>query len=223
MGISMRNFLHILAIAFLLTMANGTAVAGSSLTILPIMEAQEGRGWAAIGEMVMRYYSVPNASVDDDYQCGIANFLTGKQDCSAPEKMSAYNAALEVIDGYQPYAFAFFDEPPRQMRWQQGAVMTPADLIHEIKLERPVVAAISPPKMSENDIDKQQVALIVGYEGDASQLQLIVNDPRTYAFGSDPYIDVGGQMLEPGQYLIGYQSFINDMRWSKTIHHIKPL
>jgi len=172
--------------------------------------------------MIMRYYAVPNASVDDNYQCGLANFLTGGENCEAPTKMSAFNAALDIVDGFQPYAFAFFDEPPRQMRWQKGGVISPADLIHEIELERPVVAAISPPKMSETDTDKQQVALIIGYRGDATSLQLVVNDPRTYEFGADPYIDVGAQSLEPWQYLISYDSFVRDLRWSATIHHIKP-
>lgn len=218
----MRNSLAVLVAALVSLFVCQTASAGYTLKIYPIMESAAGRGWAAIGEMVMRYYAVPNASVEDDYQCGIANFLTGKQDCSEPGKMGAFNATLEVIDGFQPYAFAFFDEAPRQMRWQRGGVLPQAELIHEIELERPVVAAIAPPKMSESDKDKQQVALIVGYEGDASSLQIVVNDPRAYEFGADPYIDIGAQMLETGQYLISYDSFVRDMRWTETIHHIKP-
>ena len=203
-------------------LGTGPTLADGMLNILPITQTMTGRGWAALGEMIMRYYSVPNANVNDDDQCGLADFLTGRQDCSAPGQMSQFNATLEIVDGFQPYAFAFFDEPPREMRWQQGGVMSQADLIHEIELERPVVVGISPPKMSEGDTASQQVALIVGYQGDAGSLQLVVNDPRVYELGADPYIDVGAQSVEPAQYLISYDSLVRDLRWTATIHHIKP-
>ncbi len=218
----MRAFRLFLATTLLAAAILAPASADSTLSILPISESQIGRSWAAVGEMIMRYYSVPNTGPDDDYQCGLANFLSGGEGCGAPGKLSAFNAALEVIDGYQPYAFAHFDEPPRQMRWQQGGVMAPADLIHEIELERPLAAAITPPQMSAVDVDAEQVALIVGYQGGAGSLLLLVNDPRTYAFGADPFVDVGAQLLEPGQYLIPYESFVRDLRWKATIHHIKP-
>lgn len=193
-----------------------TAAADSTLRIDPIMEQSPGWGWAAAGEMIMSYYEVPNTG-PDTYQCSVANFLTGAQSCSAPN-MDAYKATLRIVESYQPYAFGFFGETTREMRWQTGKVLPQAELIHEIEFERPVVAAIQPPGADANG----QVALIVGYQGTPEALQLVVNDPKPYEFGSDPYVDVGAQPLQMGQYLISYESFVRDMRWTQTIHHIKP-
>ena len=37
-----------------------TAKADITLNIDPVIESQPGRSWAAVGEMVMRYYSAPD-------------------------------------------------------------------------------------------------------------------------------------------------------------------
>ncbi|HVJ43683.1 MAG TPA: hypothetical protein VM639_19430 [Dongiaceae bacterium] len=202
-----------------------TAKADITLNVDPVIESQPGRSWAAVGEMVMRYYSAPNTGPNDDYQCGIANFLTGQrmsEDCAAPAKMTALQATQKVIADYLTYAYKFFDEDPRNMAFQQGKVLPPDELIHELEFERPIVVAIEPPKMSDADKDTKEVALIVGYQGTADGLQVIVNDPRSYAVGANPYIDAGGKQLDTGQYQLPYQDFLKEMRWTVSIYRIKP-
>lgn len=201
------------------------AKADITLNIDPIIESQPGRSWAAVGEMVMRYYSVPNTGPNDDYQCGLANFLTGQrmsEACAAPSKLSAFQAAQKIIAEYEPYAYKFFDENPREMRFQQGKVLPPDELIHELEFERPILVSIEPPKMSDADKDTKEVALIVGYQGTASNLQIIVNDPRAYDVGANPYIDAGGKQLDAGQYQLNYTDFLKEMRWTNSLYRIKP-
>ncbi len=201
------------------------AKADITLNIDPVIEAQPGRSWAAVGEMVMRYYSVPNTGPNDDYQCGLANFLTGQrlsEECAAPAKIAAWQAAQKIVAEYTPYAYKFFDENPHQMRFQQGKVLPPDELIHELEFERPVLIAIEPPKMADGDKDTKEVALIVGYQGTADDLQIIVNDPRSYSVGTDPYVDAGGKVLDTGQYLIKYNDFVKEMRWTASLYRIKP-
>lgn len=201
------------------------AKADITLNIDPVVESEPGRSWAAVGEMVMRYYSAPNTGPNDDYQCGIANFLTGQrmsEDCAAPAKMTALQATQKIISDYLAYAHKFFDEEPHNMAFQQGKVLPPDELIHELEFERPIVVAIEPPKMSDAEKDTKEVALIVGYQGTADNLQVIINDPRSYAVGANPYIDAGGKQLDTGQYQLAYQDFLKEMRWTVSIYRIKP-
>lgn len=209
-----------LALALL---AGQAARADTLLPVTPTAQAEAGWSWAAVSQMIMDYYDVPASDDSGDSQCAIANFLTGHDDCSAPSGLSAYQATLKAIQGYSRAVFAATEQGPDEMRYQEAKVLTPDELIHEMQLERPIVVAIQPPKMSDADKDTKQVALIVGFEGDASNLKIIVNDPRIYDFGYDPYTDANGQKRDVnGQYLIGYTDFIQQMKWTATIFRVKP-
>lgn len=225
----MRARLSLLAAVFTLGLGSlsfaAAARADITLNIDPVIESQPGRSWAAVGEMVMRYYSAPNTGPNDDYQCGIANFLTGQrmsEECAAPAKITAWQAIQKIVTDYLAYAHQFFQEDPHAMAFQLGKVLPPDELIHELEFERPIVVAIEPPKMSDGDKDTKEVGLIVGYQGSADNLQIIVNDPRSYSVGGNPYIDAGGKQLDTGQYQLPYQDFLKEMRWTASIYRIKP-
>ncbi len=208
-----------------LTAASTSAAADSTLNIDPIQETQPGESWAPVGEMVMRYYSVPDTGPNDDYQCGLTHYLNGQDvtaDCTTPVKLGAYQAALKIISGYQAYAYKYFQEDPVVMRFEQGKVLPADEVIHEIEFERPIVVAIEPPKVSDADKNTKQVALIIGYKGTADHLQIVINDPKVYEIGADPYVDAGASALDSGQYLMNYKDFIREMRWSASIYRIKP-
>jgi hypothetical protein len=192
------------------------------LDIPAIAEEQPGWSWAAVGRMIMEFYSVPPLYADR-WQCGLADFLTGQQACAAPSGMSADAATLKIIQGYSVFAHKFFGEDPVVMRYQQHKVLSPIDAIHEIRFERPFVAIVQPPRMDASDKGARSVVLVVGYDGSPSNLKLIVNDPRKYAVGADPYADAGAQKLDVnGQYEIGYTDFVQQMKWTATIDWIKP-
>jgi hypothetical protein len=207
----------------LVALSCGAAQADTLLPVTPIAQAQPGWSWAAVSRMIMDYYDVPAGDDSGDSQCAIANFLAGRDDCSAPTGLGAYQATLKAIQGYSRAVFALTEQGPDEMRYQEGKVLPPEELIHEMQLERPVVVAIQPPKVNDADKDTRQVALIVGYAGDAGNLQIIVNDPKLYDFGYDPYTDAGGRKRDVnGQYLIGYNDFIQQMKWTATIFRVKP-
>ncbi len=56
----------------------------ASLDIPAIQESKPGWSWAAVGEMVMDFYNVPPLYGADNWQCSLADFLTGVQACEAP-------------------------------------------------------------------------------------------------------------------------------------------
>jgi len=195
----------------------------AELDIPAIAEKQPGWSWAAVGQMVMDFYNIPPLYGAEDWQCSLADYLTQLQACEAPKGMSAEQASLKLLQGYPAFAHKFFGEDPVIMRYQQHKVLAPIDAIHEIRFERPFIAIVHPPKMSDADKGGDAVVLVVGYEGGPDDLKLIVNDPRSYAVGADPYQDAGAQKLDVnGQYSIGYKDFVQQMKWTGTIDWIKP-
>jgi hypothetical protein len=193
------------------------------LDIPAIAEAKPGWSWAAVGQMIEDFYAVPPLYGEERWQCGLADFLTGLQACEAPKGLSADQATLKLIEGYSVFAHKFFGEDPVVMRYQQHGVLSPIDAIHEIRFERPFVAIVQPPKMTADDKGGKAVVLVIGYDGDLANLKLIVNDPRVYQVGSDPYADAGAQKLDVnGEYAIGYRDFVQQMKWTGTIDWIKP-
>jgi hypothetical protein len=194
----------------------------STLDIPAIQESKPGWSWAAVGQMIMDFYNVPPLYGAEDWQCSLADFLTGVQACEAP-KLSPEAATLKLIQGYSPFAYKFFGEDPVVMRYQQHKVLSPIDAIHEIRFERPFVAIVQPPKTGADDKGGKDVVLVIGYDGTPSDLRLIVNDPRPYQVGSNPYTDVGAEQLDVnGEYAIGYNDFVQQMKWTGTIDWIKP-
>lgn len=194
----------------------------ATLDIPAISESKPGWSWAAVGQMIMDFYNVPPLYGADNWQCSLADFLTGVQACEAP-KLSAEEATLKLVQGYSPFAYKFFGEDPVVMRYQQHKVLSPIDAIHEIRFERPFVAIVQPPKTGADDKGGKDVVLVIGYEGTPTDLRLIVNDPRPYQVGSNPYTDVGAQQLDVnGEYSIGYNDFVQQMKWTGTIDWIKP-
>jgi hypothetical protein len=195
----------------------------AALDIPAIAEKQAGWSWAAVGQMVMDFYNIPPLYGAEDWQCSLADYLTGVQACEAPKGVSAEQASLKLIQGYPAFAHKFFGEDPVVMRYQQHKVLSPIDAIHEIRFERPFIAVVQPPKMTDADKGGNAVVLVVGYDGSPDNLKLIVNDPRTYSVGADPYVDAGAQKMDVnGQYEIGYNDFVQQMKWTGTIDWIKP-
>ncbi|HVM84732.1 MAG TPA: hypothetical protein VMW18_12650 [Candidatus Binatia bacterium] len=195
----------------------------AALDIPAIAEKEAGWSWAAVGQMIMDFYNVPPLYGADNWQCSLADFLTGVQACQAPKGTSGEAATLKLLQGYSPFAYKFFGEDPVVMRYQQHGVLSPIDAIHEIRFERPFVAIVQPPKMTDSDKGGKDVVLVIGYDGGPDDLKLIVNDPRQYQVGADPYADAGAQKLDVnGEYEIGYKDFVQQMKWTGTINWIKP-
>jgi hypothetical protein len=98
-------------------------------------------------------------------------------------------------------------------------------IVEEIDAGRPVIAGISPGGFSFLG-QSQHVALIIGYEGDAENLTVTVNDPFPYVLTMfqghpDPYLAAGGRKNREGQYDIGYRAFRTRLLWGQSIYGIQ--
>lgn len=196
--------------------------AESLLDIAPTPELAPGQAWASVAEMIMVYYDVPNTG-PGDMQCSLAFFLSGTQDCYKAPSESEFHAISRIVKGYPQYALESFGEIPVAMRWEDAKTISPADIVQEIKFERPVLVQIEPaPNEGQTKAEKRAV-VIVGFDGSADNLQLIINDPKIYATTENPYLEFGGRIRDKsGQYQIGYADFLSFLKWSATLYKIKP-
>lgn len=192
------------------------------LDVAPVPESAPGQSWAAIAEMLMTYYDVPNTG-PKDMQCSIAFFLTGNESCAKPAADSEFQAVSRVVKGYPQYALESFDELPVAMRWEDAKTITPDDVWHEIRFERPILVQIEPARNEGEDKLEKRAVLIVGADGTGADMQLIINDPKIFAPTENPYVDAGGRIRDnSGQYQISYADFSAFLKWSATLYKIKP-
>lgn len=192
------------------------------LDVAPFPEAAPGQSWAAIAEMLMIYYDVPNTG-PKDMQCSIAFFLTGNENCDKPAGDSEFAAVSRVVKGYPQYALESFGELPVAMRWEDAKTISPDDVWHEIRFERPILVQIEPARNEGQEKLEKRAVLIVGADGTGDNMQLIVNDPKIFAPTENPYLESGGRIRDrSGQYQISYADFAAFLKWSATLYKIKP-
>lgn len=198
------------------------AWAESLLDIPPVPESAPDQAWAAIAEMVMVYYDVPNTG-PGDMQCSIAYFLTGTPNCYKAQDESEFTAVSRAIKGYPQFAHESFGELPIAMRWEEAKTISPDEVIQEIRFERPILVQIEPARNEGEAKVQKRAVLIVGFDGTADNLQLIINDPKVYPGTQNPYLEFGGHVRDnSGQYQIGYADFQSFLKWSATLYKIKP-
>lgn len=192
------------------------------LDIPPFPETGPGQSWAAVAEMIMTYYDVPNTG-PKDMQCSIAFFLTGNESCARPAGDSEFVAVSRVVKGYPQYALETFGDIPVAMRWEDAKTISPDDVWHEIRFERPVLVQIEPARNEGEEKIEKRAILIVGADGMGENMQLIVNDPKIFTPTENPYLEAGGRIRDnSGQYQISYADFAAFLKWSATLYKIKP-
>jgi hypothetical protein len=203
-------------------MVAGTARAEQLLDIDPAPESRPGFSWAAVAEMIMVYYDVPNTG-PADMQCSLAFYLTGQADCQKAAGETEFTATSRIVKGYPQYARESFGELPVAMRWKEARTLPPQEVMHEIAFERPVLVEIEPARNEGQAKIEKRVVLIVGTDGGADNLQLIINDPKAFGPGGNPYLEFGGRVRDQsGQYQIGYDDFAAFLKWTATLYAIKP-
>jgi hypothetical protein len=215
------SWCRLLLIVCVLLLSATAAAQERALNIRPIAQSTPVWCWAAVGEMVFRYYGVPNVNPARHYQCGVVGAFFGgacAQDCKlciVPAGQMKNLAAM--IDLYPRIAAQSTGQPTRKLGALLGKTATTHQIITEINRGRPLVAGISPSGILYPPGLAEHVALIVGYRYRIDDLQLIVNDPYPFPPGADPYRRVGAQQLQPGQYLIPYSVLARHFGWNSTI------
>lgn len=179
--------------------------------------------WAAVGEMTLRYFGVPNLSPVGNYQCAVVAALGGVcfNSCAAcVTTVSGTPQLAQVMEAYQSFAFQFGFDGFQTFDAIPTGRLSPDEIIDEIDEDLPVLAGISPSGMGEYYPPgmSEHVTLIVGYEVQGNVLWLKVNDPMPYGmFGYDPYIIAGAQPSGLGSYWIPYTTYVQRLGYKDSI------
>jgi Papain-like cysteine protease AvrRpt2 len=199
------------------------------LHIPPVFQERPNWCWAAVGEMVFKYYDVP-AVHRTDYQCGIAqtiNLCTGIPNCVTCDlPASDESSMMNMLQQYSLLATRGGVAGDVSLAAQSKAgSLSEEEVKQEINEGRPIIAGVSPSGFKIDGIS-QHTALIVGYDDRSGNLKLIVNDP--FPFEDDRFLWIGNpyqpnmDMSEDndGQYEVSFERFRSKIKWKHTMYRI---
>lgn len=206
-----------------------TMAAEVKLHIPPVFQERPSWCWAAVGEMVFKYYDVP-AVHRTDYQCGIAQgrkLCTGTPSCTECDLPGSDDATMaDMLQQYPLLAARGGSAGDIALTVQsKTGSLSEAEVKKEIDEGRPIIAGVSPSGFKINGIS-QHVALIVGYDDSSGDLKLTVNDP--FPFEDDRFLWIGNpyqpnmDMSEEndGQYEVSFERFRSRIKWKQTMYRM---
>ncbi|MEP6936077.1 MAG: papain-like cysteine protease family protein [Nitrospirota bacterium] len=199
-----------------------------TLHIPPLFQERPSWCWAAVGEMVFKYYDIP-AVHRTDYQCGIVqgrNLCTGLPNC-VECALSAVDetAVVNMLEQYPVLATqgGKAGEIALTVQLKSGS-LSEAEVKHEIDEGRPIIVGLSPRGFKVNGI-RQHMALIVGYDNSSGDLMLTVNDPfpfedMVFLWIGSPYVNARASEEGDGRYEVGYDAFRSKLKWTQTLYRM---
>jgi hypothetical protein len=208
--------------------ANLTMAAEVKLHIPPVFQERPSWCWAAVGEMVFKYYYVP-AAHRTDYQCGIVqgrNLCVGMPNCVQCDLSAGDEATMvNMLEQYPLMATLRGKAGDIALTVQsKSGSLSEAEVKNELDQGRPIIVGISPPGFKV-DGSPQHMALIVGYDDSSGDLMLTVNDPFPYEdmrflWIGNAYLSARASGGSAGEYVIGYEAFGLRLKWTQTIYRI---
>jgi hypothetical protein len=212
----------------LLVPVNLTMAAEIKLHIPPVFQERPSWCWAAVGEMVFKYYYVPAAD-RTNYQCGIVQgrkLCMGIPNCSECDLPAGDESSIvKLLEQYPVMATQGRTAGDIALTVQsKSGTLSDAEVKDELDHGRPIVVGVSPSGFKVDDIS-QHMALIVGYDDSSGDLVLTVNDP--FPFEDDRFMWIGTPYPSTkvsgegnGQYEIRLEKFRSKLKWTHTIYRI---
>ena len=199
------------------------------LHIPPVFQERPSWCWAAVGEMVFKYYYVP-AVHRTDYQCGIVqtrSLCTGIPNCVKCDLPAGDESTMmNMLQQYSLLATRGGAAGDVALAAQSKAgSLSEEEVKQEINEGRPIIAGVSPSGFKIEGIS-QHTALIVGYDDRSGDLKLIVNDP--FPFEDDRFLWIGNPYQpnmdmsgdNDGQYEVSFERFRSKIKWIHTMYRI---
>ena len=212
----------------LLVSVNLTMGAEVKLHIPPLFQERPSWCWAAVGEMVFKYYYVPVAH-PTDYQCGIVqarNLCMGIPNCSECDPSAGDEGAMvNMLEQYPLKATLRGAAGDIALTVQsKNGSLSEAEVKKELDEGRPIIVGLSPTGYKV-DGTLQHMALIVGYDDRSGDLMLTVNDPFPYEdmrflWIGNAYLSARASGGSAGEYEIEYEAFRLRLKWTQTLYRI---
>ena len=212
----------------LLVPVNLTMATEVTLHIPPVFQERPSWCWAAVGEMVFKYYYVP-AAHRTDYQCGIVqsrNLCVGIPNCVDCDLSAGDDATMvNMLEQYPLIATLRGTAGDIALTVQsKNGSLSEAEVKHELDEGRPIIVGLSPTGYKVDGIP-QHMALIVGYDDRTGELMLTVNDPFPYEdmrflWIGNAYLSARASGGSAGEYEIEYEAFRLRLKWTQTMYLI---
>ena len=212
----------------LLVPVNLTMAAEVKLHIPPVFQERPSWSWAAVGEMVFKYYYVP-AAHRTDYQCGIVqsrNLCTGIPNCVECDLSAGDEATMvNMLEQYPVIATLRGTAGDIALTVQsKSGSLSDAEVKKEIDEGRPIIVGLSPTGFKVDGIP-QHMALIVGYDDRSGDLMLTVNDPFPYEdmrflWIGNAYLSARASGGSAGEYVVEYEAFRLRLKWTQTMYRM---
>jgi len=222
MAIARAALLGLLLLAAVVTGAGRNRAFAADLDIDPIAQQTPEWCWAAAAEMVLSHYGFPNLNPGGNFQCGVVGAQGGPCAMNCGFCLGAGGTTQRiavVIATYARVAAAVTGFESDGFHPKARGIMSPGQIIAAIDDDAPVLAGITPSGVPypPGSGFSQHAVVIVGYEGDESALDVIINDPYPYPPSMIPYVHAGAQMLQPGQYRVPYPMFVGVFHYGNSI------
>ncbi len=212
----------------LLVPADLTLAAEVKLHIPPVIQERPSWSWAAVGEMVFKYYDIP-AIHRTDYQCGIVQsrkLCVGLPDCLQCDLSPGDETTMvNMLEQYPVTATRGGRAGDIALTVQsKNGSLSDAEVKKEIDEGRPIIVGLSPNGFKVDGIP-QHMALIVGYEDRSGDLMLTVNDPFPYEdmrflWIGNAYLSARASGGSDGEYVIGSEAFRLRLKWTQTMYRM---
>lgn len=205
----------------------------AQLPIVGVFQQTAEWCWAAVGEMVLRYYSEPNVNPFGNFQCGEVG-AAGAIGLLPPVCQLDCSQCVVGIGNGDRFA-TFLQNYPAVARTIPGgqsarslsvthslSALSLSQLTATIDAAHPVIAGVTPDNIP-SPFGPAHATLIVGYDTSSPGRQLLyVNDPYPYGLGplgpyGDPYLRRGATYIAQGRYLIDYATFAQGLFWTDSI------
>ena len=212
----------------LLAPVNLSMAAEVKLHIPPVFQERPSWCWAAVGEMVFKYYDVP-AAHRTDYQCGIVQsrkLCTGIPNCVECDVPAGDEATMvNMLEQYPVMATLGKTAGDIALTVQsKSGSLSETEVKQELDEGRPIIVGISPPGFKV-DGRPQHMALIVGYDDSSGDLMLTVNGPFPYEdmrflWIGNAYLSARASGGSAGEYELEYEAFRLRLKWTHTIYRM---
>jgi hypothetical protein len=212
----------------LLVPVNLTMAADVQLHIPPLFQERPSWCWAAVGEMVFKYYDIP-ALHRTDYQCGIIQsrkLCAGMPDCLGCEISAVDEASVaDLLEQYPALSTEAGKARDIALTVQlKDGILSEEEVKQELDAGRPIIVGLSPRGFKVDGI-RQHMALIVGYDTSSGDLMLTVNDPfpfedMVFLWIGSPYVTAKASEVGDGRYEVGYEAFRSKLKWTKTLYRM---
>lgn len=212
----------LLIVGLLFIASAGRSAAAVLLPIPPIAQQTPEWCWAAASQMVLQYYGFPNLNPAGNYQCAVVGAQGGPCAANCGFCLGAGGTTQRiaaVIISYAQVAAAWTHFVNNRFHPHTSGIMAPQQIAISIQNHAPIIAGISPtsipfpPGMGFS----QHAVVIVGYAQTSVGFAVIINDPYPYPPYAIPYLQAGGEMIRPQQYLIPFQMFVQVFHYGNSI------